>query len=158
LGWFETVPPAGVRLRGAYRAHGSALAARASRAAVVVRDWRDRHGAALVGPLARAGAPANQGPFFEGHGVLHPGWFRAPEPERTALQGLIQVAVAFHHVENGNREGARSLLALGQGKLVEAGSALPLQLGEWLEELRAILLSLSAGACPPPTPRWPSPA
>src|SRR5262249_42928850 len=34
LGWFETVPPAGVRLRGAYRAHGSALAARASRAAV----------------------------------------------------------------------------------------------------------------------------
>lgn len=39
-------------------------------------------------------------------------WRVAPEPEKTFLQGLIQLAAAFHHYARGNRAGAQSL-ALG---------------------------------------------
>ena len=78
--------------------------------------------------LDRAAALANHGLFFEVHELLEPVWFRATEPARTALQGLIQVAVGFHHLENGNREGARSLLVLGLAKMADAGAVLPLDL------------------------------
>ena len=108
--------------------------------------------------LDRTEALANHGLFFEVHELLEPVWFRAPEPERTALQGLIQVAVAFHHLENDNREGARSLLTLGVAKLAEAGSALPLETRGWLDQLRTTLASLTRGQDTPPVPRWPAPA
>ena len=158
LGWFESLPGGRVQLRGAHRVHGPDLCERASRAASVVRDWRDRHGESLAALLDRTEALANQGLFFEVHELLEPVWFRAPEPERTALQGLIQVAVAFHHLENDNREGARSLLTLGVAKLAEAGAALPLAMRGWLDALRATLASLTRGQDPLPAPRWPAPA
>jgi hypothetical protein len=157
LGWFEPLPGGRVRLRGAYRAHGPSLAGRASRAASVVGDWRDREGESLVALLDRTEALASRGLFFEVHELLEPVWFRSLEPVRTALQGLIQVAVAFHHLENGNRDGARSLLALGLAKLAEAGSVLPLETREWLAGLRSTLASLTKGQDPPPAPRWPPP-
>lgn len=157
LGWFEPAGPGRVRLHGADRAHGPALGERASRAASVVHRWRDRHVEGLASLLDRAAALANHGLFFEVHELLEPVWFRAAEPERTALQGLIQTAVAFHHLENGNREGARSLLALGVAKLAEAGSALPLPIRGWLDELRPVLSSLARGEGALPAPRWPSP-
>ena len=158
LGWFESVAPGRIRLRGAHRAHGSGLAERAARAASAVRNWRDRHGEGVAVLLDRAAALANHDLYFEVHELLEPVWFRAAEPERTALQGLIQVAVAFHHLENGNREGARSLLALGVAKLAEAGSALPLPTRRWLDELRPVLASLTRGEDPPLAPRWPAAA
>jgi hypothetical protein len=157
LGWFESLPAGGVRLRGAHRAHGPGLAARASRAASVVREWADPPGESVVALLDRTEALANHGLYFEVHELLEPVWLRAPEPTRTALQGLIQVAVAFHHLENGNHDGARSLLTLGVAKLAEAGSALPLETRGWLDGLRTTLAALSRGQDPPPAPRWPSP-
>ena len=87
-----------------------------------------------------------------------PSGSQAPEPARTALQGLIQIAVAFHHLENGNREGARSLLILGVSKVAGAGSALPLETQGWLDELGATLAALAAGGAPAVIPRWPRPA
>jgi hypothetical protein len=155
LGWFESVAPGRLRLRGAHRAHGADLAERASRAASVVRGWRERHGEGLVPLLGRTAALANRGLYFEVHELLEPVWFGAAEPERTALQGLIQVAVAFHHLDNGNREGARSLLALGVAKVAETGSALPLPTRGWLDELRPVLAALTRGEDPPLAPRWP---
>src|SRR5262245_17064884 len=155
LGWFEAATPGHIRLRGAYLAHGSSLVERALRAASGVRDWRDRHRAGLTGFLDRAAALANHGLYFEVHELLEPVWFRAAEPERTALQGLIQVAVAFHHLENGNREGARSLLVLGVAKLSAGPAVLPLDVGPWLDELRGVLAALAAGGAPSAAPRWP---
>jgi len=35
---------------------------------------------------------------------------RSPQPEKTFLQGIIQIAAAFHHYSRGNPRGARSLL------------------------------------------------
>ena len=52
----------------------------------------------------------NRGEFYDAHEVLEDAWRGAPEPERRFLQGLIQVAVAFHHHSRGNRIGFRSLL------------------------------------------------
>jgi predicted metal-dependent hydrolase len=53
----------------------------------------------------------NHGEFFEAHEVLEDVWRDAPEPDRKFLQGLIQVAVAFHHRSCGNLVGFRSVLA-----------------------------------------------
>ncbi|MFZ3199626.1 MAG: DUF309 domain-containing protein [Candidatus Acidiferrales bacterium] len=55
--------------------------------------------------------------FFEAHEVWEEIWLREAEPEKTFLQGLIQLAAAFHHYERGNRRGAESLLAAGIVKL-----------------------------------------
>ena len=54
--------------------------------------------------------------FFEVHEVLEPQWLIRKGREKEFLQGLIQIAVAFHHLERENLEGARSLLAEGLSK------------------------------------------
>jgi uncharacterized protein len=55
--------------------------------------------------------------FFEAHEVWEEVWLTEDEPERTFLQGLIQIAAAFHHYRHGNSEGAESLLAAGIVKI-----------------------------------------
>lgn len=55
--------------------------------------------------------------FFEAHEVWEEVWLTENEPERTFLQGLIQIAAAFHHYRRGNSEGAESLLAAGIVKI-----------------------------------------
>jgi hypothetical protein len=157
LGWFEPIGHGRVRLLAAHRAHARILADRARRAASGVQAWRDRGVDALTSLLDRAAALANQGLFFEVHELLEPAWFRAAEPVRTALQGLIQVAVGFHHLENGNREGARSLLGEGSAKIAATGTALPLDTASWLGQLQAISAMLEGSRPTGPLPRWPSP-
>ena len=58
-----------------------------------------------------------EGLFFEVHEVLEDVWQRTAGAERQALQGVIQIAVAFHHLAHGNRRGARSLLGEGRARL-----------------------------------------
>ena len=55
--------------------------------------------------------------FFEAHEVWEEVWLVEDEPEKTFLQGLIQLAAAFHHYGRGNPSGAESLLASGIVKL-----------------------------------------
>jgi hypothetical protein len=55
--------------------------------------------------------------FFEAHEVWEEIWLVEAEPEKTFLQGLIQLAAAYHHYERGNPSGAESLLASGIVKL-----------------------------------------
>ena len=55
--------------------------------------------------------------FFEAHEVWEEIWLTEDEPERTFLQGLIQIAAAFHHYRRGNPEGAETLLAAGIVKI-----------------------------------------
>ena len=52
----------------------------------------------------------DSGAFFEAHEHWELVWLAAPEPEKTFLQALIQVAAAFHHLQRGNRAGTASLL------------------------------------------------
>jgi predicted metal-dependent hydrolase len=55
--------------------------------------------------------------FFEAHEVWEELWLPALEPEKTFLQGLIQLAAAFHHHSRRNPRGTQSLLAAGLAKL-----------------------------------------
>ena len=131
LGWFEAVAPAAA-------SGSSARTGLTVRRSPIARDGQRRRsgsGGILDGEttwslLGRAASLANHGLFFETHELLEPAWFKAAEPARTALQGLIQVAVGFHHLESGNRAGARSLLDLGVSKVAAAGAALPLKTGD----------------------------
>jgi uncharacterized protein len=67
--------------------------------------------------FARGVAHFNGGEFFEAHEVWEEIWLRAPAEEKPFLQGLIQIAAAFHHYKRGNLSGARSLLAAGTAKI-----------------------------------------
>ncbi len=55
--------------------------------------------------LIRAGA------FFEAHEELEDEWRDAPASERDFLQGLVHVAVAWHHARGTNRPGCERQLA-----------------------------------------------
>jgi hypothetical protein len=93
-----------------------------------------------------------QGPRTLGVRVAH----AAQEPERTFLQGLIQVAGAFHHFQRGNYAGAISLLRSALGRLDRypaaftgiAVSPLCMAIRRWLEALETI-----PRASPPPVPQ-----
>jgi uncharacterized protein len=54
--------------------------------------------------LIRAGA------YFEAHEELEDEWRDAPAAERDFLQGLVHVAVAWHHAARGNRPGCERQL------------------------------------------------
>jgi uncharacterized protein len=55
--------------------------------------------------------------FFEAHEVWEEVWLVEDEPEKTFLQGIIQIAAAFHHYRRGNSDGAETLLAAGIVKI-----------------------------------------
>ena len=48
--------------------------------------------------------------FFEAHEHWEDAWNQLADPEKSFLQGLIQVTVAMHHYQHANRAGAQSLL------------------------------------------------
>jgi predicted metal-dependent hydrolase len=52
----------------------------------------------------------NEGLFFECHDTLEELWSGVRGPARDFFQGLIQVAVGFYHLGNGNHIGAERLL------------------------------------------------
>lgn len=62
------------------------------------------------GGLAAGLACYRNGEYFEAHEHWEDVWNRLRDPEKSFLQGLIQVTVAMHHYRNGNRAGALSLL------------------------------------------------
>jgi predicted metal-dependent hydrolase len=89
--------------------------------------------------------------FFDAHETWEEIWLAAPEPEKTFLQGIIQVAAAFHHYTRGNPAGTRSLLQAGLRKLEGFSGK---HHGIRLEELRAAarrwIAALAAGEDPGP--------
>jgi|HubBroStandDraft_4_1064222.scaffolds.fasta_scaffold207698_2 predicted metal-dependent hydrolase len=56
--------------------------------------------------------------FFEAHEFWEEIWLVETEPEKTFLQGLIQITAAFHHRQRGNPDGVELLLAAGIVKLL----------------------------------------
>jgi hypothetical protein len=113
------VEPAGQGLLAIHAAHGAAVRAHAARALEASAAYRalSPGTAGLARRLAQAAALWNAGLFFEVHEVLEAEWKTAAGAMRQALQGLIQLAVAFHHLVHGNRRGARKLLREGRARL-----------------------------------------
>jgi predicted metal-dependent hydrolase len=50
------------------------------------------------------------GEYFDAHEELEDDWRSAPAAERDFLQGLVHVAVAWHHAARGNRPGCERQL------------------------------------------------
>jgi len=50
------------------------------------------------------------GKFFAAHESWENVWKSSPQPQKTFLQGLIQVAGAFHHLQRNNIRGATGLM------------------------------------------------
>ncbi|MGH9702109.1 MAG: DUF309 domain-containing protein [Candidatus Acidiferrales bacterium] len=68
--------------------------------------------------LFRKGLEAfNSEQFFAAHEHWEEVWLKTPNPEKMFLQGLIQVAAAFHHYTRANSLGCRNLLHEGLLKL-----------------------------------------
>lgn len=69
----------------------------------------------------------NCGHFFEAHEVLEDVWRFLPRdlPSRRHCQGLVQLAVAFHHQSTGNHVGARSVLERALRNLSGANNTFP---------------------------------
>jgi uncharacterized protein len=59
----------------------------------------------------------NRCAFFECHEALEEIWMPERGPRRLFLQSLIQIAVAFYHVQRGNPVGAERQLRKGLKKL-----------------------------------------
>lgn len=55
----------------------------------------------------------NQRQFYECHDTLEAIWIEAPEMDKRFYQGILQVAVACHHLSNHNLRGA--IILLGEG-------------------------------------------
>jgi hypothetical protein len=106
--------PDGWRIRSGFGTHAAALGERAARAARALAG-RPLDAADPSRPVAleEAAALFDAGLYFETHEVLEPFWMRAEGAPREALQGLIQIAVGFQHLANGNLDGARALLRDG---------------------------------------------
>jgi uncharacterized protein len=102
-------------------------------------DWE--HGA-----LAEGLACYRRQQFFETHEHWESAWLRAVEPEKAFLQALIQVAVAFHHLQHGNIIGAQRMLTRAVRKLdaypAEFGGV---QVGAVKESVTMWLAALNAG-------------
>jgi len=76
--------------------------------------------------------------FFEVHEVLEAQWVNETGEEKRFFQGLIQIAVAFHHLGNHNLRGALSLLQDGMAKIAPHQPAfLGIELRDFLIDLQA---------------------
>jgi predicted metal-dependent hydrolase len=62
------------------------------------------------GELAEGLRRYESGEFFAAHEAWENVWLRSQEPNKTFLQGLIQVTAAFHHLQRNNPRGATLLL------------------------------------------------
>lgn len=114
----------------------------------VLLDW-------TRGPLAEGLTCYHSGQFFLAHEHWEAVWLALRQPERDFLQALIQVAAAFHHLQQGNRVGARSLLTRALRRL----DAYPphfggLDLAALRDQLQILLPQLSGTTDPTsfPTP------
>ena len=69
----------------------------------------------------------NRAHFFDAHEVLEDVWRALPATSaaKKHLQGLVQLAVAFHHESRGNLRGARSLLDRALWNLTGAERSFP---------------------------------
>jgi predicted metal-dependent hydrolase len=96
--------------------------------------------------LEKGVAEFNAGYFFECHDTLEDLWMGIRGPSRDFFQGLIQVAVGFYHLGNGNRGGALTLLRRGLKRLETYGDGYcGLELRELRDDLRSWLGRIEAG-------------
>jgi hypothetical protein len=63
----------------------------------------------------------NRQEFFEAHEHLETAWRNEHGEARELYRGILQVAVAWYHIQNGNIQGARKMLDRCRGWLAPFG-------------------------------------
>jgi hypothetical protein len=102
-------------------------------------DWRE-------GPLAKGLRLYEAGEFFTAHEEWETVWLLSPDPEKTFLQGLIQLTAAFHHLQRDNRLGTILLLQAALRRLdIYPDSFGGISVALLCSEIRERLRSLEAG-------------
>jgi predicted metal-dependent hydrolase len=92
---------------------------------------------ALERALVDAASLFGAGRFFEVHEVLEDVWRTLAGDPRSFVQGLIQIAVGFHHLSRGKPKSAATLFARGRAKLATRSSpAYGLDVDALLRDLR----------------------
>jgi hypothetical protein len=105
--WLDHDAPADARL----------VRERAASATVALAGRASRRIDSRADLLAAAAQLFDAHLYFEVHELLEPAWRDARGDDREALQGLIQVAVGYQHLANGNLAGAQALLDEGSTRL-----------------------------------------
>ena len=107
----------------------------------------------LASALARADALGAEGKYFEAHEELEAAWMKAAGPEKTLLQGLIQLAAGLHRLRLDPKkpEGAFYLLDKGLEKLAASRALLE---PASLDALAAAMAAVRAGGRAPATLRF----
>jgi uncharacterized protein len=96
----------------------------------------------------------NERNFFDAHEVWEDVWRESSGAEKKFLQGLIQVAVAFHHHSTGNVVGAVSLLERARKNLAEySGDFGGIRLTTLLDSIAAWRETIGSGAELPAFPK-----
>ncbi len=75
--------------------------------------WDDRPSEAFLQGVALF----NAGQFYRQHDVFEKHWMEDQRPIRELYQGILQIGVAFHHIEDGNYRGAVKMLRRGLPRL-----------------------------------------
>ena len=73
----------------------------------------------------------NKGEYFESHEALEAAWNAEPGPARALYRGLLQIAVAYLHIQRGNARGARKVF---------------LRMWHWLDPLPALCRGVDVAA------------
>ncbi len=89
----------------------------------------------------------NQQAFYECHDTLEALWMEAMEPEKRFYQGILQIAVACHHLENQNHRGAVMLLGEGTRRLLDyTPGDYGIDVGKLVEQSTLLLEALQLAA------------
>ncbi len=87
----------------------------------------------------------NKGDYFEQHELLEEAWLQEPRAVREMYQGILQVGVAFFHIERDNWAGAVKLFRRGLPKLRGLPNVCQgVQLGEFYRAAMDIYLEVEA--------------
>jgi predicted metal-dependent hydrolase len=96
----------------------------------------------------------NEARFFDAHEALEDVWRASPPAEKKFYQGLVQVAVAFHHHSTGNFVGMRSVLHRAAANLAPAPvDFADIDLKPLLESIDRWLIAMEQMHPRPPLPR-----
>lgn len=97
--------------------------------------------------------------FFQSHETLEILWRNFHEPSRKAIQGIIQIAVAYHHLRNGNLPGARKLFAAGLSKIRDfAPTCLGIDINCLVKDIESTMTCLNESAGSKRLLKFPAPA
>lgn len=88
----------------------------------------------------------NDAEWYAAHDAFEELWHEAAQEDRSLLQGIIQIAVAEHHLRHGNQRGSLLLMAEGLNHIQPSSAPdLGLDLQRLITTVRRRLAGLQAG-------------